>query len=99
MVEGKASYYYTQPYSWQFCVIYADYTAQLWQQKLVDGVPTMLSYLGILNMFYSWYTKRKERGGLTFFSFEYVCVFVSERKRKSKREVKKVGFYLDLTCS
>jgi hypothetical protein len=53
-ISGKASYYYTQPYSWQFCVIYADYTAQLWQQKFVDGVPTMLSYLGILNMFYSW---------------------------------------------
>eukprot|EP00615_Pteridomonas_danica_P000891 CAMPEP_0114344230 /NCGR_PEP_ID=MMETSP0101-20121206/11256_1 /TAXON_ID=38822 ORGANISM="Pteridomonas danica, Strain PT" /NCGR_SAMPLE_ID=MMETSP0101 /ASSEMBLY_ACC=CAM_ASM_000211 /LENGTH=538 /DNA_ID=CAMNT_0001479459 /DNA_START=55 /DNA_END=1671 /DNA_ORIENTATION=- len=53
-IAGQAAYYYTKPDSWQFCIIYADSTTQLWDKKLVDGTATMLSYLGLMALFYTW---------------------------------------------
>jgi hypothetical protein len=53
-MSGHAAYWYTKPDSWQFCVIYADSTVQLWDKKLLDGVPTMIAYIGLMNMFYTW---------------------------------------------
>ena len=54
LVAGRASYWYSQPDSWQFCLVYADSTVQLWNQKLISGVPSMLSYLGLMNLIYTW---------------------------------------------
>jgi hypothetical protein len=53
-ISGNSAEYYDDPTSWQFCVIYADRTTQLWDQKLLDGVPPSLAYLGLMNMIYTW---------------------------------------------
>lgn len=49
-IQGHASYWYTRPDTWQFCMVYTDSTVQLWDKKLLDGVPTMISYIGLMNM-------------------------------------------------
>ncbi len=54
LIAGRAGYWYNKPDSWQFCVVYADQTVQLWNKKLISGVPSMLSYLGLVNVFYAW---------------------------------------------
>ena len=33
-IAGCAQYWYSEPESWQFCVIYADSTIQLWDKKV-----------------------------------------------------------------
>lgn len=53
-LAGHAAYWYEKPDTWQFCMIYADTTTQLWDKKLLDGVCTMLSYLGLMGLFYTW---------------------------------------------
>lgn len=53
-IAGNSAEYYEKPKSWQFCVIYADRTTQLWDKKIIDGVPPSLAYLGLMNMIYTW---------------------------------------------
>jgi hypothetical protein len=53
-ISGNSAGYYEQPHTWQFCVIYADRTTQLWDKKILDGVPPSLAYLGLMNMIYTW---------------------------------------------
>jgi len=53
-IAGDAKYYYNRPDSWQFCMVYADTTTTIWNQKIVDGAAPSLSYLGLMNMIYTW---------------------------------------------
>mmetsp|Transcript_12889 Transcript_12889/g.16662 ORF Transcript_12889/g.16662 Transcript_12889/m.16662 type:complete len:553 (-) Transcript_12889:152-1810(-) len=53
-ISGNSAEYYEDPKSWQFCIIYADRTTSLWDQKLLDGTPPSLAYLGLMNMIYTW---------------------------------------------
>ncbi len=52
--SGRSQYYYNTPTSWQFCVVYADSTTQLLGQKVIDGVPMTIAYIGVMNMLYTW---------------------------------------------
>ena len=53
-IAGRADHWYNTPESWQFCVVYADATVQLWKQAMRDSVATQLSYMALMNLFYTW---------------------------------------------
>lgn len=53
-ISGNSRHWYNTPESWQFCVVYADHTTQLWDRKVVDGIAPSLGYLGLVNTIFTW---------------------------------------------
>ena len=53
-IGGNASYYYSNPHTWQFCLVYADLTIEYYDSKIVDAVGSSFAYLGLLNCLYTW---------------------------------------------
>jgi hypothetical protein len=45
-LAGHAQYWYNKPESWQFCVVYADATIQLWDKKVCGGFGLVCAQVG-----------------------------------------------------